>query len=256
MTAAARVLPGLMRLRPGQVRHGTFVKTPAIAVVEILAAAGLDFVVVDAEHAPFDRADVDRMVLAGMACDLPLLVRVPDDAPATLLSVLDVGAAGVVVPHVDSAEQAARVVARCRYGGGTRGYSGSPRSSGYGARGMKRVLAEADRALVVCQIESPQAVAECAAIAAVDGVGALFIGRADLALAMGLDDTRADAVDRAVAVVVAAADAAGKDVMVAVGTVAERDAFVARGARWVVIGSDQSLLRQGALAIARPRAAG
>ncbi len=247
-------LPTLTPLNPGQTRHGTFVKIAAPSVIEVLALAGLDFVVVDAEHAPFDRADIDRLVLAGIAVGLPVLVRVPDAAPATLLSVLDVGAAGVVVPHVDSAEQARSIVARCRYRGGARGYSSSPRSAGYGALGMKRVLAEDGQALVVCQIESPAAVAAAAEIAAVDGVHALFVGRADLALAMGFDDTRAGPVDQAVDVVLAAAEQAGKDVAVAVGSTTEGEAFAARGARWFVIGSDQSLLRQGGLSIARPSA--
>ncbi len=254
MMPAAGRLPVLSRLGPGKTRHGTLVKTAAVPVVEILALAGLDFVVVDAEHAPFDRSDIDRLVLAGAACGLPVLVRVPDDAPATLLSVLDVGAAGVVVPHVDSAEQAARIVSCCRYRGGSRGYSSSPRSAGYGARGMKRVLADGDRALIVCQIECPAAVADAARIAAVDGVDALFVGRADLALAMGHDDTQLAEVDQAVDRVLAAAESCGRDVAVAVGSLAERDAFVARGARWIIIGSDQSLLRQSAVAIARPYA--
>ena len=95
MIAAAGTLPGLARLGPGATSHGTFVKTDAVPIVEILALAGLDFVVVDAEHAPFDRGDIDRLVLAGAAWGLPVLVRVPDDASATLLSVLDVGAAGL-----------------------------------------------------------------------------------------------------------------------------------------------------------------
>jgi len=256
MTTSPRPLPRLTRPEPGAARVGTFVKIAAPSVIEVLALAGLDFAVLDGEHAPFDRADIDRLVLAGVAAGLPLLVRVSDDAPATLLSVLDIGAAGVVVPHVDTAAQAERIVSRCRLRGGTRGYSGSPRGAGYGTFGMKRVLADADRALVVCQIESPQAVAEAAAIAAVDGVHALFIGRADLALAMGHDDIRTAEVDRAVDLVMAAAGAAGKDVAVAVADARERDVFTARGARWVVVGSDQSLLRQAAVAVARRDEAG
>jgi 2-keto-3-deoxy-L-rhamnonate aldolase RhmA len=240
-------LPRLLPPAPGAERNGTFVKIPWPPVVELLALAGLDFVVVDAEHAPLDRQDIDMMVLAGRACSLPVAVRVPNWDAATLLSVLDVGAAGVVVPHVDSASQAREVEARCRYRGGVRGYSGSPRSSGYGAKGMAQVLAEGDPAMVICQIESAQAVDEAAAIARTDGVQALFIGRADLALSMGFDSTAAPQVDAAVVRVIEATQKAGKHVIMAVGNTAERARYAQMGVSWFVVGTDQSFLRQGAV---------
>jgi 2-keto-3-deoxy-L-rhamnonate aldolase RhmA len=123
----------LARPAPGSSHVGTFVKTASVQVIEILAMSRLDFVVVDAEHAPFDRRDIDLMVLAGRACGLPVAVRVPDSEAATLLSALDLGAAGLVVPHVDTAEQARALVARVRFRGGLRGFSSSPRAAGYGS---------------------------------------------------------------------------------------------------------------------------
>lgn len=233
-----------------RVHVGTFVKTPAAPVIEILAAAGLDFAVLDAEHAPWDRGTLDTALLAGRAAGLPLFVRVLDHAPGTLLSALDLGACGLLVPHVDSAGQARDVVAHARYRGGRRGYSGSPRAADYGALGMKEALRRGDQALVICQIESLAAVDDAAAIAATPGVAGLFIGRADLALSMGLDTPQDPRVDAATERVMQAAQAAGKLIGVAVGSAAERDKYVARGARWVVHGSDQGLLRQASLAIA------
>ena len=94
-----------------------------------------------------------------------------------------------------------------RYRNGARGFSSSPRSAGYGSVGMKKLLAQGDEALVVCQIESPMAVELSGQIAAVDGVHALFIGRADLALSMGFDETAAPDVDLAVDNVIAACKA-------------------------------------------------
>jgi 2-keto-3-deoxy-L-rhamnonate aldolase RhmA len=85
----------------------TFVKTDSPQVVEVLGLCSLDYVVLDAEHAPFDRQTMDRMVFAARAVGLPMLVRVPDHRDATILSVLDLGAHGIVVPHVDSAADAA-----------------------------------------------------------------------------------------------------------------------------------------------------
>lgn len=228
-------------------KSGTFVKTASPQVIEILSFAQLDFVVIDAEHAPFDRRDIDIMVLAGRACNLPIFVRVPNTEPSTLLSSLDLGVAGLVVPHVDTAEQARAIVANTKYRGGQRGFSSSPRSSGYGSLGMKAALAQGDSAKLLCQIESKQAVDAAADIAKVVGVDALFIGRADLALSMGFDNTAEAAVEQAVDHIIAVTKAAGKLVVVAVGSKAERERFVARGADWFVIGTDQGLLRQAAI---------
>lgn len=231
---------------------GTFVKTPSPQVIEILGGAGLDFAVLDAEHAPYDRTTLDLAMIAGRATGLPLFVRVPERTAAGLLSVLDMGAAGVLVPHVDTEQDAREVVAHCRYVGGDRGYSSSPRAAGYGALGMKAAIAEGDRNVVVCQIESVQAVENAARIAAVPGVGALFIGRADLALSMGLDNAQDPRVTEATQGVIRATLGAGKVVGMFVGSNAEREKYRALGVRWFIQGSDQSLLRQAAQAMARP----
>ncbi|MBL0919939.1 MAG: aldolase [Hydrogenophaga sp.] len=230
---------------------GTFVKTCAPQIIEILGRSGLDFAVLDAEHAPFDRMALDLALMAGLAVRWPLYVRVSDQQPATLLNVLDLGAAGVLVPHVDSAQQATDVVARTRYLGGERGYSGSPRSSGYGAVRMRDALAAGARSFVMCQIESGAGVDACAQIAAVDGVDGVFIGRADLALSMGLDDSQHPQVLQATQHVIRAGLDAGKRVGMFVGSLAERSQYVAQGVSWFVHGSDQALLRQGAQAVAR-----
>jgi 2-keto-3-deoxy-L-rhamnonate aldolase RhmA len=230
---------------------GTFVKTTSPQVVELLGGCGLDFAVLDAEHAPFDRTSLDLALLAGRAAALPLFVRVPDRAAATLLGVLDMGAAGVLVPHVDTAEQAQEVVAHCRYVGGDRGYSSSPRAAGYGALGMAAAIRAGDANVVMCQIESVAAVDAAARIAAVPGVGGIFIGRADLALSMGLDSAQHPRVSEATEHVIAAGRAAGCVVGMFVGSNEERERYRALGVRWFVQGSDQGLLRGAVCAIAR-----
>lgn len=234
----------------GPVQVGTFIKTVSPHVVEILGTTALDFGVLDGEHAPFDRAALDLMMLAGRAARLPLYVRVPDYEASTILSTLDLGAAGIVVPHVDNAEQAALIVSRARYQGGVRGFSSSPRAAGYGTMTYKQAQEAGDRTLVMCQIESTEGLANVESIAAVPGVGGLFVGRADLALSMGEEGSRSPAVLEATARIVRAALAAGKTAAMFVANAAERDEFAAQGATWFVIGSDQSLLRQGAQSVA------
>jgi 2-keto-3-deoxy-L-rhamnonate aldolase RhmA len=233
---------------------GTFIKTPSVAVVEILGLAGLDFAVLDAEHAPLDRQALDLAMVAGRAVSLPLFVRIPDKAQATILSVLDMGATGLLVPHVDTAQDALDVLAHARYRGGDRGFSNSPRAGRYGQLNMSDMIAAGDATRVMCQIETATAVDNVRAIARVRGIDGLFIGRGDLALSMGLESPRDPRLDAAVAEIIAAGHEADIQVGMFVGNLAERDQFAARGVDWFVVGSDQALLRQGAAAIARPRA--
>ena len=118
------------RLLARQTLVGTFLKTPTGHGVEIMGDAGFDFVVIDQEHAPFDRSSTDVALAIACARGLPALVRVA--GPETVLSVLDGGATGILMPHVASAEQARAVVAACRYRGG-RGFATSTRAGRYTA---------------------------------------------------------------------------------------------------------------------------
>src|SRR5262249_40493003 len=172
------------RLLAGEKLIGTFLKTPTSHATEILGALGYDFVVIDQEHAPFDRTSSDIALLAARAHDIPALVRVP--GPDAILSVLDCGASGVLVPHVQSVAFAHEPAAMLRYRGGGRGFATSTRAGGYTAVPMWRHISDSDASIVfVAQIEDPVALDDIDAIAAVDGVDSLFIGRGDLTAAFG-----------------------------------------------------------------------
>lgn len=229
---------------------GTFIKSSSAHVIEILGLSSLDFGVLDAEHAPLDRSALDLLMLAGRAANWPLIVRIPDTAASTILSVLDIGAAGLLVPHVDSAQQARSIVGKSRYRDGERGFSSSPRAARYGTLSMQQCLSGAEGTLIIAQIESEAAVDSIEDILSVDGIDGIFIGRADLALSFGLDDPKHALVTRATEHAMKSARAAGKIAGIAVGNVTERDTYAALGANWIVVGSDQSLLRQAAQAAA------
>ena len=224
----------------------TFIKTDSPQVVEVLGGCGLDYLILDAEHAPFDRNAMDRMLLAARAANVPMLVRIADHRESTILSALDMGAVGIVVPHVDSALEAARIVAAARYVGGRRGFSGSPRAGGYGSLPVGRAIAYGDTSLVICQIESGVAVAAANEIVAVQGVAGLFVGRADLALSLGVSDWRGAEIIEAVKRCTAAASVCSIPVLVAVDGEPDMRLFSNMGARSFVFGSDQSLLRSAA----------
>lgn len=253
MTATASLRE---RLRAGELLIGSFVKTPAHAVVEVMADSGFDFLVLDAEHAPFDRGDLDRCLLAARAAALPAWVRLPHGAPHAAFDALDLGAEGVLVPHVCDAQAARQAAAACRYRDGLRGYSNSPRAGRYGALSMKELVAQADtRSSVWCQIEDREAVECVDEIAAIDGVDCLFIGRADLAVSYGTFDIQSPVIATAVSRTCEAARRAGRAVGIFLPDAREVAHCRTLGISVLVIGSDQSLLRaQGTAQTAACRA--
>ncbi len=177
------------RMQQQQLLAGTFLKTPAYELVEVLASAGLDFICLDAEHAPFDRARLDACLALARAHNLPALVRVASGARHEILQALDSGATGVVVPHVDTLQKARDIATWGRFGHGGRGYAGSTRWAGFTTRKMPDLLKQSiDETVVIAQIEEPEGVALCEEMAAIDGIDGLFVGPADLAVCLGVSD--------------------------------------------------------------------
>lgn len=176
------------RILRREILSGTFVKTPAYEIMEVLAQSGLDFICIDCEHAPNDRRGMDASLAMAKALGLPALVRVSEFTPGNVLTALDSGAVGVVIPHVDSAEKAAAVAKSAHFGHGGRGFAGSTRWAGQGANPMKDVLAMDDETVVLAQIEEPEGVAALNPIAATDGIDGLFVGPADMSVSLGVND--------------------------------------------------------------------
>src|ERR1700730_12893708 len=149
----------------GEKLSGTFIKTPSGHATEILGDVGYDFVVIDEEHAPFDRLAIDQALLSARAASIAGLVRVASASSSNLLSVLDCGAVGVLVPHVASEKKAREVAAA-----GKRGLSNFPRAGRYGALSLHEQVELANAvSTVVAQIEDPEALEQIDAIASIDG---------------------------------------------------------------------------------------
>ena len=170
------------RLRRGEKLLGTVASLPSPEVAELLAQCGFDWLFIDMEHGPIDILMAQRMLQASRC---PCLLRLPDSSEASIKRALDVGAAGVIIPGVNTLEEMERVVAACRYPPlGVRGV-GAGRAQGYGMR-MRDYLRDAnEEILIVPQIEHIDAVHDIEALANVAGVGALFIGPLDLAASLG-----------------------------------------------------------------------
>lgn len=246
-----RIAKFRQRMLAGEFLAGTFQKTPSYEVVEVLALSGLDFVCLDAEHAPFDRGRLDACLAMARASDFPALVRVGAFTPQDILQAVDSGAVGVVVPHVDTVEKAQAVARAGRFGLGGRGYAGSTRWAGYTTRGMDDVLAQSEsETIVIAQIEEPEGVDAAEAIAAVDGIDGLFIGPADLSVAYGKTDQASDELVGALREVGRAAKAQGKAYMSFVANVEKAQEWAGYGMTMFFMASEQSWIMSGGKACA------
>jgi len=235
------------RLKAGEALLGIFVKSAAYQPIEVLGRTGLDFIVLDAEHAPLDRHVLDVCLLAAAARGLPALVRLPNDRADTVLGMLDMGAAGVLVPHVDSAVKAREVKASACFLGGNRGISPSGRAGAYGDLSLLDYIERQDAGTaVLCQIEDADGVRNVAEIAAVEDIDCLFIGRADLTVSIGASSIEDPRVREAVVKICAAGRAAGVPLGMFLPSVDGVATFRELGVTMFVIGSDQSLLKSGA----------
>jgi 4-hydroxy-2-oxoheptanedioate aldolase len=176
------------KLKAGEVVLGCFVAPPSPEFVEMIALAGFDFVLLDAEHGPIDPGTAYPMILAAEAHGVPAFARIGQQDKQVILKFLDLGIAGVMVPQVNTAAQAEAAIAATKYfPRGNRGIANS-RSFEYGMRQSLSELAPVhnDRILTMIQFEHIDTVAEIDAILAVPDLDVLFIGPNDLAQSMGL----------------------------------------------------------------------
>ena len=171
----------------GECRIGCWLGLDSPAAAEIAAIAGFDWALIDLEHGEGDlrSALAIARALAGTPCDAAL--RLPSHDPAGIARALDAGIKSLMLPRVESVAQARAISEAALYPPrGRRGMGGAViRASDYGARAEYTAEADADL-LLILQLESRQALEALEEIAAVDGVGALFIGAADLSADMGL----------------------------------------------------------------------
>lgn len=176
----------------GEKPLGIFVSSLDPASTDIMAAAGFDYVVLDSEHGRLGRIEVENHVRAAVAGGVIPFVRVLENSPTLIQSMLDVGAQGVVVPHVDTAEDASAAVAASRYAPrGRRGMCPACYAGGYALAGWpEHVRSSDDGAMVIPILESCRAIANIEEILAVDGIDVVHFGPGDLSADMGIDFVR------------------------------------------------------------------
>ena len=171
------------RLRSGELLVGTMVTLGSPEVAEILASVGFDWLFLDAEHGPFE-APVMQRVLQGAGSEMPCLIRVSASEEVAIKKALDVGAAGIIAPMVNSDKQAEKVVRLSKYAPlGTRGV-GLGRAQGYGLRFQEYVDRANEDVAVIIQAEHIEAVENMEAIVQVAGIDAVLVGPYDLSASL------------------------------------------------------------------------
>lgn len=241
-------------LERGAVSCGFYIQMNNPESVEIAGAVGADYVVIDGQHGSFSLESVTSMIRAAEAAGVSPIVRVPDHRPSGIMSALDAGAMGVLVPDVATAEQAKAVVSAARYrdgdNGGSRGACPSTRAAWHQTADWGGFVRWANAEISVWVIiESLAGVENIEAIAAVPGVDALILGTFDLSHEMGLFGQRQhEFIERAFDRAIAACKANGVQAVRSVRAVTpediktERVFFERQGVSIFHLGGDRRLM--------------
>jgi 4-hydroxy-2-oxoheptanedioate aldolase len=239
-------------LGQGQPAIGTFCLAASALIAEMLGHSGLDFVMVDLQHGESTPDRLQHMLQALSATPATPLVRVPANAPVDIQRALDMGAAGVVVPTVNTREEAEAAVRAVRYAPiGVRSW-GPLRGALY--LGAEYFAEAHEELLTILMIESAEGCKNAREILSVPGVDACFIGPNDLSITLGFPPGLAELpppVEEAVAAILAAARATGKAAGIQVFDARAARPRIEQGFRFVSVMSELEMVRDGAAEVLR-----
>jgi 4-hydroxy-2-oxoheptanedioate aldolase len=239
-------------LRQGRPQIGLWVALADSYAAELLATAGFDCLVIDAEHAPNDPRSVLTQLQAMAPYPVHPIVRPVHGTAELIKQYLDIGAQTLLIPMIETAEQARRMVAATRYP--TRGVRGVGSALARASRWNQiddYLRRSDDEMCVFVQVESVDALSHLEAIAAVDGVDGIFFGPADLAASMGLLGRPSDpAVRTAIARGIATVRKAGKAAGTLTSDRGHAREYLDQGALFVAVGADTSILVKAAKELA------
>lgn len=172
----------------GEPAYGCSVMMPSPQIVEMLGYVGFDWVLIDMEHGAINLESVELMVMAAETAGITPIVRPPNNSSTNITAVMDRGAGGVQIPHINTAEDARRAVAAVKFGPGDhRGIASGTRPNRYGlAESMSDFVDQSNSESLVCiQLEHSAAIDNVDALLDVEGVDVYFIGPSDLSQSMG-----------------------------------------------------------------------
>lgn len=234
------------RLNRSDLLMGTIITVPSPEIAEVLALAGFDWLFIDIEHSAMGIREA-QAILQAVAPQVPCAVRVPDNGEVWIKKALDLGAAGVIVPRVDTAEQARLAVRYCKYPPDGVRSVGIARAHHYGRNFQPYVSAANDETAVILQIEHIDAVGHIESILAVPGIDALFAGPYDLSASMGkIGRTNDPDVQAAIRRVKASADQAGVAMGIFGANAESVQSYIEDGYALIAAGMDTLLLGKAA----------
>jgi 2-keto-3-deoxy-L-rhamnonate aldolase RhmA len=248
MTAADPTLR--QRVLAGETLVGAFASLGSAPAAELLGRAGLDWVIVDLEHGFGTEADLLASLHALGSTPAAALVRPQSAERLRVGRALDLGAEGLMIPRLETADEVREALGYMRFPPtGVRGVALGTRGAGLGSVPHGEIAGLNEQVLGIFQVESPLAVENAAAIAAIDGVDVLFVGPADLSHSLGIpgrvdDPAYREALER----VVAACRAAGKAPGILLWSIGDLGTYLELGFRFVGLGSDSGWLSDGARA--------
>ena len=174
------------KLKNGQKTMGGFLQTLSPVAAEIMSQCGFDWLIVDLEHAPGDFANLQAQLQAMNGSGVVPFARAPWNDEVAIKRILDTGVMGVLVPYINTREEAEAAVAACKYPPqGVRGVAGSPRAAGYTGNTMSYLTTANAETLVMVAVETTEAVDNLDDILLVEDLDGLFVGPMDLASSMG-----------------------------------------------------------------------
>ncbi len=234
-------------LAAGKTVAGVIVFTGSPMVVELMAAGGMDFVIIDMEHSALDLDRAGHLIRAADAAQITPFVRVPGVDAALIMKLLNLGAAGIVLPHANRNNCAALLQAMRYAPMGERGACQITRAAGYARGGWDAYAERANRELMaIALIEEQSSLADFEALAAMPGLDAYFVGPTDLSISLGVPGATFDEprMSQALDSVVAAARRHGKYAMTLIGNNLDVEygrRIAARGVQLIVLGTDGDL---------------
>jgi len=244
------------RLRSDQPIFGAWVGIPHPTVIELMARSHFGFLLLDGEHSPIGVQDLARLLPSAELHGTPTIFRPRSKSAADIKAALDAGVSGLMVPMIETAEEARAIVAAGKYApAGMRGI-GPWRASGY-YEAFETYLAEAnDATTLILQLESAKGLANLADILAVEGFDVLFVGPADLASSLGLPIGRFDGEMRDVLQRTAdAVKRAGKLAAIDVSAISVIPELIEMGYCLFTIGSDMGFIQTSGRGLVRDLAA-
>lgn len=240
------------RVKQGDAVNGCWLNLGSALTAEIVGAAGFHWVLIDLEHGAGNEKDVLSQLQALESSQTAAIVRVESSARQRIHRILDYGAEGVMCPHINNAGEAKVVVNGLRYPpDGSRGVAKMVRATAFGKNFADYSNNANENLLGVVQIETPEALDHLDEIAAVDGVDVLFIGPADLTMALGIFGQFDHPLFLdAVKATVSAAQKAEKATGILLSTPDDYNKFYNLGIRMIACGADATFVAEGSRAMA------